>query len=671
LEEIDIDLGSRVNVVVGPNAIGKTTLLEAIRLAKAIVAPRSPSESAQALFALGAALPYNPQRFIPSAIARDPRLGVEIRCRYQLNQIELDKLVAALPELVTDFTLRSASQNFQNAGLNVAFLSSPGGRAALSAAEKELSGVVEAVRGGQRDLFLDLRFDPASVRFNSADPVGGMIFAFLDGHNLPSQTVFSYFPADRALPPGEQPVQLGAADAAQQIESHAAQPQLKYSRLKNTIFSAVVASKEEGVELEKEFERIFTGILRGRRLVKVGVNQVGLLSISVEDIESGRTFELDGMSSGEKGLILTFLLIRRSVVDGGIILLDEPELHLNPAVCKDLLPFLIDNYVNQKDLQIIVCSHSPEILAGAFENDECSLYHLVSEKVISKINYKDEDEILQALTRLGTSESEGLLYKATVFVEGEEDVDLLEIGFGELLRRYKIKDLGGRREVERQIKQLQEAERRGVKLSPRYFIFDRDGLPTDLTSTEIVKVLQWDRRCLDNYVIDLDVLADLLKDADTLKNPLANQGEVIKVLRELATSQIAEFVARRVYASYQFDDPGIRAIEIRGKPVEQIADVLVTRLAQIKGQIGSTDTAEWKSEFIRKAEEGRQEETLVWEGRWQDLCDGKRLFEDLFRRLAFKTSLTKFKKRVMLEMKGRQTANWRVVESLLKRLVEA
>ena len=39
------------------------------------------------------------------------------------------------------------------------------------------------------------------------------------------------------------------------------------------------------------------------------------------------------MSNGEKGLILKFLLIERTVAVDGVTLLDEPELHLNPAVC--------------------------------------------------------------------------------------------------------------------------------------------------------------------------------------------------------------------------------------------------------------------------------------------------------------------------------------------------
>jgi predicted ATPase len=670
LEEIDVELDRRVNVIVGPNAIGKTTILEAIRLAKAVVAYRSPNEPTQAFFALGAAAPYNPQRVITAAIARDPNHPIKIRCRYQLDSGEIQTISDSIKEIATDFAIKSTGQSPQNSTMNVAFLSSPQGQAALVHAESVLKETIEGVRIGKRELYLDLHFDPASGRFSSLDPVGGILFGYLDSNNPPSRTTFSYFPADRALPYGEQQIQLGAADSVQQIESHTSQPQLKYTRLKNTIFNAVITGAQDRLELEQEFGRIFGGILKGRKLVGVGVNAIGLLSISVQDVETGRIFEVDGMSSGEKGLILTFLLIGRSIADSGIILLDEPELHLNPAVCKDLLSFLVDNYVVRKDLQVIVCSHSPEILAGAFEKDECSLFHLVSEKILSKVHYKDEGEIAQALTRLGTSEGEGLLYKATVFVEGDADVDLLEAGFDELLRRHKLKDLGGRREVEKHIAQLQDSERKGIKLSRRYFIFDRDRVPTTLKDSETVRILQWDRYCLENYLIDFDVLPDLLKDPDILRNPLPNQGEVSKIFRDLAMAQIDEFVARKAYREFQFDDPGLRAGEIQGKNIEQIADVLTIRLRAIKEQIGSLDFDSWKTQFINKCDEMRKQETLVWDARWQEMCDGKRLFDELYKQLVFKISLPKFKKTIMLRMRIRPTANWRSVESLLKRLIE-
>lgn len=485
----------------------------------------------------------------------------------------------------------------------------------------------------------------------------------------PGLASFSYFPADRALPQGEQPVQLGAADAQAQLESHFSQPQTKYARLKNTIFTAMLMSNDGRGKLVEEFERIFSGILKGRKLSGFGLNHIGLLSIIVEDTETGRTFEIDGMSSGEKGLILTFLLIERSVAQDGLILLDEPELHLNPAVCKDLLSFLVDAYAVRKNLQVFVCSHSPEILAGAFDSDECSLYHLESESMLTKVRRQDHSVIAEALRRLGTSESEGLLYQGTVFVEGVDDSAVLEAGFSSILRRYKIKDLGGRREVEKEINQLQSAERNGMNLAPRYFIFDRDEMPTGLRSSRFVKVLQWERRCLENYLLDFDVLADLLMNGDVVKSPLTSVGEVQKTLKDLALAQIDDLVAKQVYLGYRYIDPGVRANEIQGKEIAAIADTLAARLLDIKQQFLDIERDVWKDNFVHQCNEMRERLRAEWNLKWVTECDGKRLFSDLCQKVQPKSGPKKFKSRVITEMRLKPSENWRTMGGLITDLL--
>lgn len=253
--------------------------------------------------------------------------------------------------------------------------------------------------------------------------------------------------------------------------------------------------------------------------------------------------------------------------------------------------------------------------------------------------------------------------------EGEHDVELLETGFGDLLRRYKIKELGGRREIEKHIAQLQLAEKNGAQLSPRYFIFDKDQAPTNLISSPTVRVLQWDRRCLENYLIDLEVLTTILKDSDILNDPLPSQGEVSKLVRALAMSQIDEFVVRQVYSRHRFDNAVILADEIRGKNLDQIADCISQRIVLIKEKIVPLSVPVWKDTFLRECTELRDQQTLVWDARWQELCDGKRLFSDLVRNRHFKISPLKLKKRIMLGMKAVPTASWRSIESLLKQLI--
>ena len=358
-----------------------------------------------------------------------------------------------------------------------------------------------------------------------------------------------------------------------------------------------------------------------------------------------------------------------SIAQGATILIDEPELHLNPAVCRDLLTFMVDAYAVRKDLKIIVCSHSPEILAGALDRDECSLYHLVSEKMLTKVRRNQKSNVYEVLARLGTSESDGLLYKATVFVEGEDDVDLLETGFGELLRRHKLKDLGGRREIEKQIAQLQEAEKLGERMTLRCFIFDRDEAPSKLTSSESVKVLQWQRRCLENYLIDIDILADLLMNKEVVKEPFPNQGEVAKLLRDLALRQLDDFVARNVYVGYSYDDPGLRMQDIQGKPPVEIAGVLFERLAKVQAQIATLDETAWKAKFQEDCSSSHVQLASVWETTWREVCDGKRLFRDLQQQVQMNVPLRRFKMRVMAEMRNKSTENWRSIESLLKGMI--
>jgi AAA domain, putative AbiEii toxin, Type IV TA system len=210
-----------------------------------------------------------------------------------------------------------------------------------------------------------------------------------------------------------------------------------------------------------------------------------------EEISTGKLIELDSLSSGEKNIALTFLILSTSVADGGIVLFDEPELHLNPAVSREILSFVMDRYSMVKNMQFIMCTHSPEILSGAFSNDDCNLMHLKSATDITRVGKRALEEYADALHKLGTSVGETLFYEGTVLVEGGDDVSFLETGFADVFRRYRIKDLGGRREVEKTIREIQALEQRGETVAPIYLIFDHDDEPTKLQNTIKVKLLQW------------------------------------------------------------------------------------------------------------------------------------------------------------------------------------
>ena len=615
IEEVDIEFDKLVNVIIGPNAVGKTTILEAIRLAKAVLAPRTPSEANQTLMSLGITSPHMPQRMFHKALTNDPSRPTIVRASFKVEQEEITTLHGIIPQLGPILAQQMIGLNFANPGQTMAYFDSAHGRAALDQANVLLSQALTEINSSKKiELNLTLDFKHASI--SGEFPIHQSLFAALEHRLLPTQTLFSYFPADRAMPIGEQPVQLGLADTNQQLESYNSQPQIKYSRLKHTIFSSIIGGSDGREYLTKQFNLIFEKILKGRSLGEIGVNELGMLSIPIVDNDSGVQFDIDGLSSGEKGVILNFLLIARTIAPNGLILLDEPELHLNPAVCRDLLQFLVDEYAVGQNVQAIICSHSAEILAGALEKEQCSLFHLRGGKQLSKVRQQDQGEIRDALRRLGSSESESLLYKGTVSVEGIHDVEILQNGFDHVLRRYRLKQRGGRGQVEKDILELQKAETRGDEVGEHFFIFDNDDRPTSLKASKRVKILQLDRYCIENYLLDAEILTDLTREGDFSDSPVNTVTEMRNIMKQLALSQLNEVAARLTFKKLGLETVGFDMSALQKSEPNLIGSGLEAQIKAIEVNLKSLIDRGFTSEFCWQFEAATATLRPIWEERW-------------------------------------------------------
>jgi predicted ATPase len=664
LEDIDCELSPRINVIVGPNAVGKTTILQAMRLVKALLAPRTNQETQQVLISLGAASPHFPQRVFAESLLRDTNKALEIRCTYLLTDKEIAILQGSVSEIIQSLIASRLGQQFASPATLIAFMQSPQGQQAHQEARGELTKYFARLQT-EKTVLLGIQLDPKSGQIVASDPLGAGLIAFLDQRLPPATAIFSYFPADRALPMGEVNLQLGGPDAQQQLESHNSQPQFKYQRLKHLIIGSLVAQGQHQSTIHEDFETIFSGLLKGRRIKTIGINEHGLLSVMTEEVATKRLIELDSLSSGEKNIALTFLIVARSVAEGGIALFDEPELHLNPAVSRDLLSFMMTRYSKPRDIQFVMCTHSPEILSGAFADEDCTLLHLKSATDITKIGKRAIDEYSDALARLGTSVGESLLYEGTILVEGVDDVTFLETGFPELMKRYKVKDRGGRREVEQTISDLQQLETKGQKVSPIFLIFDRDNQPSNLSSSTAVRMLQWGRRCAENYLLDTDVIAALFKEPDIAKKPFASEGEVRRLMRDLALQQLTLIAAREVYGSYSYQNASLRTEDFRGSSLAELSENFFKRASTARASIPDETRESWTGRFVAEAEARCKELQNTWEAKWHELCDGKQLISDLHKAAGLRVSEATFKARIVREMRDTTSDNWRLVRDIL------
>ncbi|MHB8592687.1 MAG: DUF4435 domain-containing protein, partial [Vulcanimicrobiaceae bacterium] len=280
----------------------------------------------------------------------------------------------------------------------------------------------------------------------------------------------------------------------------------------------------------------------------------------------------------------------------------------------------------------------------------------------------DHAEVSTAFDRLGTSHFESLLYKGTIFVEGETDVTILEAGFGDYFHRYNLRSMGGRSEIEREIGVLQKAEAAGGFIGNNYFIFDLDRKPAHLNDSEHVRLLQWDRYCIENYLIDQDVLWVLLSSGECSAETFRSREELQRSLRDMAMAQLDDTIAKTVYQETGFRDVQMRSADVEGHDLPEIAAIQFRRLEACRKQLDMV-TREWQGDFIARCNKRKAGMLGEWEANWPVLCNGKRLLRDLHRSRPMNLSQEKFMRRIMERLRSDKRPTWRTIEGLLYQLL--
>ncbi|MGJ8693943.1 MAG: AAA family ATPase [Thalassotalea sp.] len=107
-----------------------------------------------------------------------------------------------------------------------------------------------------------------------------------------------------------------------------------FSRMESTIFSDLLSLDGEGLQIR----------------------------VKLKDVEKPITFK--EMSEGEQQLITIIGLMRFTQQNESLFLLDEPDTHLNPAWCLDLLKNLKEYGVDPEQSQILITTHNPLTFAG-------------------------------------------------------------------------------------------------------------------------------------------------------------------------------------------------------------------------------------------------------------------------------------------------------------------
>lgn len=648
IDFVEFKVKDSITSIVGPNGIGKSTILDSIRLVKAILLPTMNNEAQTTLQNMGIFSPHlgNVQF---SNLANNPSKDVIIKLEMKISQKEILYLEKTHSEFAMHRLRSQLPTNSTNAFDLIGYISSKEGNEKLQAIQKEtLDKIIELKTNPTCYINLSIKTSGEIIGENGIDQETVSYVMRIKNYNI---TKFSFFPPDRTMPLGDTNIQLGQNDVNQQIQSYSANPQIKFQRLKTTLLNILMINNNDIQSVKNDFKLIFDELLPGKELYGIKLeNRTGRLSVLIREKDSKAVYDIDFLSSGEKGLLMTFYLLLKTMDEEGIILLDEPELHLNPAVCRNIIPFLKSKICKDKKAQVILTTHSAEILSATKDDENLHLLHLIDDRTITKILKKDDSEAQEALKSLGIQTSDILFNKGIIYLEGNTDEDYIPIIVGDLISGYSIKSLGGRGEIEKEIITLQESDEKGELDGYHIFILDNDNKPYKGKSTSNVKVIQWDRYCFENYLLDLDIIYNVIKEFDC-KNPPNNRALLQQKVKELALNQVNFKAIRESLDEKMPQNISIKNSELKGKSNDEIISVFEKTVLETKKLFEEFEDDTWKKQLSDLIEVKKGEYEDLWSEDWKKKCDGKTLIKAIHREFGIKASLTKVTKDILKEMK--------------------
>ena len=182
-----------------------------------------------------------------------------------------------------------------------------------------------------------------------------------------------------------QGISLNLDALAQQRSQHALYNYVnKYANVKaemaGSYVKEVLAGKASGGQTAPEslsgtLKELFRTFFPGKEFLGPIPTIEGNLQFPVKT-NDGATHDLNELSAGEKEVLYGYLRLRNSAPKFSVILLDEPELHLNPRLIRGLPEFYHKHLGKALNNQIWLITHSDALLREAVGREGYSVFHM-------------------------------------------------------------------------------------------------------------------------------------------------------------------------------------------------------------------------------------------------------------------------------------------------------
>ncbi len=684
IKEVELSSLGTIVIIAGQNGSGKSCIFDAIRLLKSVYGGYQQDEWTQWMGEFQIQLTNRASDF--TSMFNDPARELRIVCDFKLSPDERTYIQNNAMELLQETVWRMIlPQAYQWGGSRMATFAAQfrdrqpevSQRAAAEYPKLMQELAANAIRG---ECFI-----PAGGVPQIVNSLGlAVIFSTFRPRDI---GVIDYHGAQRHY--GRELVQginLNL-DAHEQQRSQSALYNYgaKYNNVKSEMASSYVKeilAEQAGIPkaaqstLTNTLKSLFQTFFPEKEFLGPQPTSEGGLSFPVRTLGGG-LHDLDELSAGEKEILYGYLRIRNSAPRHSIILLDEPELHLNPRLIRGLPQFYHKNLGEALENQIWLVTHSDALLREVVGREKYSVFHMLpcgnvppGESQLKPLSATADLE-LALVDLVGDLAAYRPGGKVVIFEGGgDSDFDRRVAGalFPELQEKANL--ISGSNKT--RVRVLHEILARAAddgRLPFQFFsVVDKDD-GSEPATYKNVSIFEWDVYHIENYFLEPKYIIKVISALGGSNLP--SEAEIVDELRECARETLPELLRHKL--SGMANTALIRAINTGTDP--KSADLAATLFEAIERSISrvkaASEGAISKANLSAAENDLRQkhEENLA-SGEWVKTFRGRDILKRFAGKHASSVSYEVFRNLIVSSMRddGYQPSG---MKSVIERIIAA